>query len=133
MLHSHFSWPLDRVYRMLLALLQIAACGRLDLYQSYEVNQALARAKGQREVYFLVLFKLPLDVDRTAAAFRRVINAIPIEADPVLGLVIDSASPGNELLYANKSGCTVRVRFQYRMMMRENENSLKRHLSDSLL
>jgi hypothetical protein len=62
---------------------------------------------------------MPYNIEGTSQAFTRVINAIPIEMDPVFGIVIDPTIWSNELLYANKEGQQARVHFHYQYMMNQ--------------
>jgi hypothetical protein len=47
------------------------------------------------------------------------INAIPLEMELVLGVVIGPSIRSNEMLYANREGRQVYVHFHYQHMMSE--------------
>jgi hypothetical protein len=104
----------------------------LPIYQPSDVNSTLAKAGGHHDVYFLVLFKMPTDIEATSEAFTRVISAIPIITDPLLGIVIDPEAPANEVLYSGRNGGRACVRFPYQTMMRNHSSYLNRSLNSKL-
>jgi hypothetical protein len=114
---------------MLACLILTAVSTPLRIFETYEVDSVLNSAKGLHEVYLLVLYKTPGNLNLTSAAFARLIEAIPIPIDPILGIVVDSTIPHNQLLYADKSGETARIRFPYRQVYSEYKESLSAGVS----
>jgi hypothetical protein len=114
---------------MIFGLLGLASATGLTIYQSYEIPNIILRAKSTNQVYLLVLFKPPSDVNLTSAAFSRFIGSIPLPMNPILGITIDPTASFNQVIYSDGSGNQVTSRFPYRQVMRDYVGSLMRGVS----
>lgn len=96
-------------------LLPLVLCEALPVFQSYSLDSVINDARS-RPVYILALYKLPKNLNETSAVFRRLISAIPIPMDPVLGILIDPSLQRRQVIYVNEDKVRVSVNISFSKM-----------------
>jgi hypothetical protein len=109
---------------MILLLFGFGKADALPLHSRAEIETIVQTAKPNRQIYILILFKPPRDLNLASAAFRRFIGAIPSCTNPYLGVLIDPSVSHNQVLYSDGSGVPITERFQYRRMLNNYNESI---------